>query len=186
MKIIINEIPLSKNLYVNQHWSKRKEYKELIAWLIYEQIYCIEDRITYQKATVTFDIYFKDKRRRDVANYLGGGLISWLDVLVDLKLIEDDCYDCIGMPFLFFHIDKANPRTEITIEGRLKQMFNLISKTKLIDDLCMIMYCLEKERDELKAEYDAKAISEWGYYRDLWHLRGRLSMLDEIVNKLGE
>ena len=65
-------------------------------------------------------------------------------------------------------------------------MFNLISKTKLIDDLCMIMYELELDRDILKAEYDNKHCSEWAYYRDLWNLRGRLSMLDEIVNKLGE
>ena len=65
-------------------------------------------------------------------------------------------------------------------------MFNLISKTKLIDDLCMIMYTLELDRDTLKAEYDSKAITEWSYYRDLWNLRGRLSMLEEIVNKLGE
>ena len=118
MKIIINEVPLSKNLYVNQHWSKRKEYKELISWLVYEQIYCIEDRITCKKATITFDIYFKDKRKRDVQNYIGGGIIAILDVLVDLKLIEDDCYDCIGQPLVNFFIDKANPRTEIKIERR--------------------------------------------------------------------
>ena len=64
-------------------------------------------------------------------------------------------------------------------------MFGLISKTKLIDDLCMVMYRLELDRDTLKAEYDHKAITEWSYYRDLWDLRGKLSMLDEIVNKLG-
>ena len=65
-------------------------------------------------------------------------------------------------------------------------MFNLISKTKLIDKLCMIMYRLENERDEIKAEYDNKECSEWMYYKHLWHLRGRLQMLDEIVNKLGK
>jgi len=48
------------------------------------------------------------------------------------------------------------------------------------------MYTLELDRDTLKAEYDSKAITEWSYYRDLWNLRGRLSMLEEIVNKLGE
>ena len=65
-------------------------------------------------------------------------------------------------------------------------MFNLISKKKLIDNLCMIMYALENERDDLKANYDNKECTEWGYYRDLWHLRGKLQILDEIVNKLGE
>ena len=65
-------------------------------------------------------------------------------------------------------------------------MFGLISKTKLIDKLCMIMYGLENDRDILKNEYDLKAITEWGYYRDLWNLRGKLQMLDELVDKLGE
>jgi len=53
-----------------------------------------------------------------VSNYLGGGLIAWLDALVDLKIIADDCNDCIGQPVVNFHIDKARPRTEIIIEGR--------------------------------------------------------------------
>ena len=65
-------------------------------------------------------------------------------------------------------------------------MFNLVSKTKLIDNLCMIMYALENERDDLKELYDNKRCSEWAYYRDLWNLRGKLQMLHEIVNKLGE
>jgi hypothetical protein len=54
-----------------------------------------------------------------VANYLGGGLISWLDVLVDKGLIADDSWDCIGQPIVNFNIDKVNPRTEIIIkEGK--------------------------------------------------------------------
>ena len=65
-------------------------------------------------------------------------------------------------------------------------MFNLINKTKLIDKLCMIIYRLENERDALKMEYDEGVCTEWSYYRDLWNLRGKLQMLDEIVNKLGE
>ena len=65
-------------------------------------------------------------------------------------------------------------------------MFNLISKTKLINDLYMIMYGLELERDRIKSEYDHYVITEWSYYRDLWNLRGKLQILDEIVNKLGE
>jgi hypothetical protein len=51
-----------------------------------------------------------------VANYLGGGLISWLDVLVDKGLIVDDSWDCIGQPIVNFSIDKDNPRTEIIIK----------------------------------------------------------------------
>jgi len=65
-------------------------------------------------------------------------------------------------------------------------VFNLVSKTKLIDRLCMIMYELENDRDMLKADYNNKAITEWSYYKHLWHLRGKLEMLDIIVDKLGE
>ena len=64
-------------------------------------------------------------------------------------------------------------------------MFNLISKRKLINNLCMIMYGIELDRDTLKAKYNNKMITEWSYYRDLWNMRGKLEMLDEIVNKLG-
>ena len=65
-------------------------------------------------------------------------------------------------------------------------MFNLVSKTKLIDNLCMIIYRLGNERDILKANYDNKEITEWSFYKHLWNLRGKLQILDEIVNKLGE
>ena len=122
MIITINEVPLSKNKYINMHWSKRVNYKKVIAWLIYEKTYLEEIHAGYpnskyplNKATITFNIYFKTKRRRDVQNYLGGGLIAWLDALVDQQIINDDCYDCIGQPLVTFNIDKINPRTEIVI-----------------------------------------------------------------------
>ena len=72
----------------------------------------------FKKATVIFDIYFKINRRRDIQNYLGGGLIAWLDAMVNLEIIKDDDADCIGQPIVNFHVDKIKQRTEITIEGR--------------------------------------------------------------------
>lgn len=116
MKIIIKEIPLSKNEYIKRHWTERMEYKDMIAWLIYERISWIGELNTYKKSKIIFDIYFKYRRRRDIQNYLGGGLIAWLDALVDNSIIFDDNYDCIGQPIVNFHIDKVNPRTEIMIE----------------------------------------------------------------------
>jgi len=116
MKIIIDEVPLSKNAYINLHWSKRAKYKERIFWLIYKETDLNE--YTFKKASVTFNIYFKTKRRRDVQNFVGGGLIAWLDVLVDLNIIADDSYEVIGQPLVFFYIDKNKPRTEIEIERR--------------------------------------------------------------------
>ena len=125
MLIIIGETPISKNLYVNMHWASRREYKERISWLIYEQKMfekSIKSReyaeLPYNKASINIDVFFKDKRKRDVANYIGGGLIAWLDVLVDLGYIKDDSYDCIGQTQITFNIDKDYPRTEIRIERR--------------------------------------------------------------------
>ena len=107
------------------HWASRREYKEKISWLIYEQKMfekSIKPReyaeLPYNKARINIDIFFKDKRKRDVQNYFGGGIIAWLDVLVDLQYIKDDNYDCIGQPQITFNIDKDYPRTEIRIERR--------------------------------------------------------------------
>ena len=115
-------MPLSKNEYLDFGYKnfraikrKRNEYKERIEWLIFEKA---TERRLLEKATITFDIYFKVKRNRDKANYLGGGLIAWLDAMVNLHIIEDDNADCIGQPIVNFYVDKINPRTEITIEGR--------------------------------------------------------------------
>ncbi len=65
-------------------------------------------------------------------------------------------------------------------------MFGLISKNRLIAYLTMIMYELENDRDILKAKYDHKVITEWSYYKHLWNLRGKLEMLEDFVDKLGE
>jgi len=83
MKITVNEVPLSKNKYINMRCrnfkaqlAKRKQYKEMISWLIYEQYHKLFNDPKYvddigdfaEKVTITFDIYFKCKRRRDVQN----------------------------------------------------------------------------------------------------------------------
>ena len=119
-------MPLSKNEYLKLHWSKRDINKNIISWLIVEQRMKLMNDPNFiddigdfaENVTIVFDIYFKVKRRRDIQNYLGGGLIGWLDALVDAEIINDDSSDCIGQPIVNFHIDKKNPRTEITIEGR--------------------------------------------------------------------
>ena len=104
------------------HWAKRKQYRELIEDLIgYKTVrmyYSNKNSLPLIKAKIIFDIYFKTKRKRDIQNYLGGGLIAWLDALVYLNIIEDDCYDCIGQPIVNFYVSKICPRTEITIERR--------------------------------------------------------------------
>ena len=65
-------------------------------------------------------------------------------------------------------------------------MFGLISKNKLIDNLCMMVDKIEVAKQKAKESYDNREISEWGFYKQVWHMRGKLQILDEIVNKLGE
>ena len=125
MLIIVDETPISKNIYINMHWKTRSDYKERVGWIILEfkkfeqsikpNVYA---ELPYAKAKITIDIFFKDKRRRDIQNYLGGGLIAFLDILVDLHFIKDDSYECIKQPIVNFNCDKDFPRTEIRIERR--------------------------------------------------------------------
>lgn len=63
-------------------------------------------------------------------------------------------------------------------------MFNLISKTKLIDKLCMMVDKIEVAKQKAKEAYDNREISEWAFYKQVWHLRGRLQMLEELINLL--
>jgi len=56
-KLIINEVPLSKNEYVNMHWAKRKAYKDGIFWLIEGEL-ANRKRPKYNKANIAFNIYF--------------------------------------------------------------------------------------------------------------------------------
>ena len=127
MIIIIGETPLSKNQYTNMHWGKRARYKQRIKQhmqcdLLYRNWHENsglngEYERNWEKAQIKFDIYFpeKMKRRRDIQNYLGGGLISWIDNLVDLKIIKDDSVENIGQPIVEFYDEQDCPRTEITI-----------------------------------------------------------------------
>lgn len=73
---------------------------------------------TFKKANIVFRLYFKTNRRRDNANYLGGGIIAILDSLVDLSVIIDDNHNVIGNPKVEMYVDKKNPRTEIEIIGK--------------------------------------------------------------------
>jgi len=66
----------------------------------------------------------------------------------------------------------------------LCKRFNLISKTKLIDDMCMMVDKIEAQKYRLKAEYDAKTITEWSFYKQLWNMRGKLKLLEDLIDSL--
>jgi len=120
MKVIIKTLPLSKNKYANICWQARGRYKKDISKEIYYEMLSQNAynniKTPLKKAEITFKMYFRTNARRDSANYLGGGLISVLDSLVDLGVIVDDNHNVIGNPKVEIYKDKENPRMEIIVE----------------------------------------------------------------------
>ena len=121
MIITIKSLPLSKNKYVNMCWQARGRYKKDIHKEIYYEMIKQDLRNStkepLKKAKIAFRLYFKTNRRRDSANYLGGGIISILDSLVDIGVIIDDNHEVIGNPKVELYIDKNDPRCEIEVVG---------------------------------------------------------------------
>lgn len=66
----------------------------------------------------------------------------------------------------------------------LCKVFKLIVRQDLIDILCKTLYNIAMSKEILKKKYNTNKITEWTYYKKLWQLLGRLSMLEDIINKL--
>ena len=66
----------------------------------------------------------------------------------------------------------------------LCKWFNLIKRNDIETQLSKQLYLMSLSKNVLKKKYDNKNISEWTYYKKLWMLRGRLQMLEDIVNTL--
>lgn len=60
---------------------------------------------------LSVDIYYKDLRRRDNSNYLK--LLE--DALVDAQIIFDDNWKHLSYNHIQGHLDRGNPRIELTI-----------------------------------------------------------------------
>lgn len=63
----------------------------------------------------------------------------------------------------------------------LCKLFNLIKRKDIVFRLSSLMYKMAMSKDTLKRKYDSGDISEWTYYKKLWQLYGRLSMLEEVI-----
>ena len=92
-KYIIPEIPPTLNKYIGREnsWEYRNTKAE---WLKKISLYCIpKPRKPLKKAVVTLFFHFKDKRRRDLDNYLK----FVLDGLTEAGIIKDDNYTTIEL-----------------------------------------------------------------------------------------
>ena len=119
MIITIKSLPASKNVYGKWCYHKQARYKKDIEKEIFYSAVDQKARAPgrpYERARVTFKLYFKVNRKRDAQNYTAGGLIAVTDSLVSLGYIKDDNFDRIGDPRVWLEPCKGNPRMEIIIE----------------------------------------------------------------------
>ena len=116
VKIVLNGIPPSLNVTAGRGnvWEYRKKKAE---WT--ERVYFAckvlkrKEQPPFEKARVTITYYFGDRRRHDADNYAGKYL---LDGLTKAGVIVDDDLKHITTTIVGEY-DKANPRTEILVEG---------------------------------------------------------------------
>lgn len=68
----------------------------------------------------------------------------------------------------------------------LCKLFNLIKRKDIVFNLSSLLYKMAMSKDTLKRKYDKKEISEWSYYKRLWNLRGRLAMLEDVIDTISK
>ncbi len=64
------------------------------------------------------------------------------------------------------------------------KLFNLIRRDDIATQLSRQLYLMSLSKNTLKKKYDNEEITEWTYYKKLWQLMGRLSMLEETLKML--
>ena len=81
---------LSMNVYRNLHYRSlskiKKDYDGLLSF----------DAFKADKIRVNYDVYFKDKRKRDVMNFVSVADKFFLDCLVKRGCIPDDNYNIVS------------------------------------------------------------------------------------------
>lgn len=114
MRITLKGVPPSLNKFLGRgsKYAYRKEKESRTALVLAA---CIEaddkPKAPYTFALVRIDYYFPDLRRRDPDNYCGKLL---MDGLTKAGVIADDDFAHISLA-LHGHVDRSNPRTEITV-----------------------------------------------------------------------
>ena len=64
-------------------------------------------------------------------------------------------------------------------------MFGLINKKKLLRKLNGMYNMMLPMTKPMRDRWKSGELSEWGFYTRLWKLKGRLSMIKDIIKMLG-
>ena len=68
----------------------------------------------------------------------------------------------------------------------LCKAFRLIKRKDIVFQLSSLMYKMVLSEKTLKHKYDENDISERAYYKKLWILRGRLQMLEDVMDAISK
>ena len=119
MKIVLKGTPPSLNKFMGREntWEYRAEKTCWTRAVLYAAK-SAKGRTAQplEKAEVRIDYFFRTAVRHDADNYCGKFL---LDGLTKAKIIVDDDFEHISLE-VRGHVDKKNPRTEITVKEVLR------------------------------------------------------------------
>lgn len=119
MKKFKFEIPLlppSLNVYRNYHWTRQRNVQE--RWREYIWVQWLElRRPRFKAVNVTLHFYFKDRRHRDLDNYIATGSKLVGDAIKG-RFIPDDNPDYLCGWSFRFGFDSHGPKTIIEIEEK--------------------------------------------------------------------
>lgn len=66
----------------------------------------------------------------------------------------------------------------------LCKIFKLVRKKDVIHELLLMQHNSETSRGALKQRYDNKEIAEWTYYKFFWQVRGRVQLIEDLIDML--
>lgn len=84
-------ISLSMNIYRNLHFQVSNKLKKMVSEYLLKYEFP-----NYKKVRVTYLLYFKDKRHRDLMNFTAVADKFILDHLVNRGCLEDDNYNIVS------------------------------------------------------------------------------------------
>ncbi len=109
---------LSLNVYRNlNHWAKNKAKRN------YAQIVCLELRpfrsVKFDTPVITYTLFSKTKRRRDLSNFCSIIDKFFCDALVDMNMIEDD--DCTHLQEINYRFGGYGEDKVVVVVEELKE-----------------------------------------------------------------